>query len=129
MQMRMSVIAGFKSQSMSSWAKRHLVKGSIVLSDGLACFSAVKDAGCEHLGFVASGKFELLDHKAFNRVNTMIGKVKNSLRGSCHAIGAKHFPRYLAEYCFRFNNRFDLRAILPNLPKPQSGHPRCLIRF
>jgi hypothetical protein len=47
----------------------------------------------------------------------MIGNVKNALRGSCHAIGAKHLPRHLAEYCFRFNNRFDLKSMLPRLAK------------
>ena len=113
--MRMSVVDGFRSQSIGSWAKRHLSKNSIVLSDGLACFRAVKEAGCEHLGFVVGGKLDLLDHKAFNWVNIMIGNVKNSLRGSCHAIGVKHLPRYLAEYCYRFNHRFDLRALLPKL--------------
>jgi hypothetical protein len=59
----------------------------------------------------------MIEHPAFNRVNTMIGNVKNALRGSCHVIGAKHLPRHLAEYCYRFNNRFDLRALLPRLAK------------
>ncbi|MFQ3221362.1 MAG: hypothetical protein ACI8R9_002863, partial [Paraglaciecola sp.] len=48
---------------------------------------------------------------------TVIGNVKNSLLGSCHNIGAKHLPRHLAEYYYRFNNRFDLRALLPRLVK------------
>ncbi len=41
--------------------------------------------------------------------------VKNSLRGSCHTLGAKHLPRHLAEYCFRFNHRFDLKSMLVEL--------------
>ncbi|WP_369010073.1 transposase, partial [Aeromonas caviae] len=56
-----------------------------------------------------------LDHPAFNWVNTMIGNVKNSLRGSCHKLGAKHLPRHLAEYCFRFNHRFDLKSMFVEL--------------
>ena len=43
------------------------------------------------------------------------GNVKNSLRGSCHKLGAKHLPRHLAEYCFRFNHRFDLNSMLVEL--------------
>lgn len=74
--MGMSVLDGFKSRTIGDWAKRHLVKGSTVLSDGLACFRAVKEADCEHMGFVIGGKLELLDHKAFNWVNTMIGTLK-----------------------------------------------------
>ncbi len=110
--MRMTVVEGFKTKAIGAWAKRHLASGSVVLSDGLACFRAVTEANCEHHGFVTGGDLELLDHKAFNWVNTMIGNVKNSLRGSCHAIGAKHLPRHLAEYCFRFNRRFELKKIL-----------------
>ncbi|APD95722.1 hypothetical protein BM523_17925 [Alteromonas mediterranea] len=34
-----------------------------------------------------------------------------------HAIAPKHLPRHLAEYCFRFNNRFNLRDIMPRQAK------------
>jgi len=66
-----------------------------VISDGLACFKAVKEANCEHLGVVTGGNLGLLDHPAFNWVSTMIGNVKNSLRGSYHKLGAKHLPDIL----------------------------------
>jgi len=45
----------------------------------------------------------------------MIGNVKNSIRGSYHAISAQHIPRYLAEFCFRFNNRFQLEKMIKRL--------------
>ena len=113
--MRMTVVDGFKTKSVADWAKRHIASGSAVISDGLACFKAVKEANCEHLGVVTGGNLDWLDHPAFNWVNTMIGNVKNSLRGSCHTLGAKHLPRHLAEYCFRFNHRFDLKSMLVEL--------------
>ena len=55
------------------------------------------------------------DAKEFAWVNTMIGNVKRSINGTYHAINPKHLPRYLAEFCYRFNRRFDLAAILPRL--------------
>lgn len=67
------------------------------------------------MGVVMGGNLDLLEHPAFNWVNTMIGNVKNSLRGSCHALGTKHIPRHLAEYCFRFNHCFDLKSMLVEL--------------
>ena len=93
--MRMTVVDGFKTKSVADWAKRHIASGSAVISDGLACFKAVKEANCEHLGVVTGGNLDLLDHPAFNWVNTMIGNVKNSLRGSCHKLGAKHYQGIL----------------------------------
>ncbi len=89
--------------------------GSAVISDGLVCFKAVKEANCEHLCVVTGSNLDLLEHPAFSWVNTMIGNVKNSLRGSCHMLGVKHIPRHLAEYCSRFNHRFDLKSMLVEL--------------
>ena len=49
----------------------------------------------------------------FTGVNTMISNVKRSINGAYYAINSKHLPRYLAEFCYRFNRRFDLVSMLP----------------
>lgn len=72
---------------------------------------------------VTGGSLNFLDHKAFNGVNTMIGNVKNSLWGSCHTLGAKHLPRHLAEYCFRFNHRFELKRMITQLGRAVVASP------
>jgi ISXO2-like transposase domain len=51
-------------------------------------------------------------HPAFKWTNTLIGNVKNVLLGICHAIRGKHVPRYLAEFEYRFNRRYDLPAMI-----------------
>lgn len=50
-----------------------------------------------------------------NWVNTVLGNVKNAMHGTYHAIRAKHVPRYLAEFSYRFNRRFDLAQLVPRL--------------
>jgi len=45
----------------------------------------------------------------------MLGNVKNAIHRTYHAIGHKHLPRYLAEFCWRFNRRFGLASLLPRL--------------
>ena len=35
------------------------------------------------------------------------------MHGACHAVNSKHLPRYRAEFCYRFNRRFDLRTLFP----------------
>lgn len=45
----------------------------------------------------------------------MISDVKNSLHGTYHVISRKHLPRYLSEFCFRFNYRFRLEEVLDAL--------------
>ena len=55
-------------------------------------------------------------------IDTMLGNVKNAIQGTYHA--RKHLPRYLAEFCWRFNRRFDLANLLPRViqPKLESHH-------
>jgi len=111
--MNMSVVSGFCKQAITQWAKRHVTPGSHIVSDGLACFSAVKQAGCDHTAIVTGGGPDCVTIESFTWVNTTIGNVKRSMNGAYHAINAKHLPRYLAEFCYRFNRRFKLEDMLP----------------
>jgi len=113
--MRFSVVAGFHKNDISNWAKKHLFPGTSVVSDGLNCFPAVKDAGCEHHAIIKSDGTKSMEYSEFKWVDTMIGNVKNSIHGTYHAISEKHVPRYLAEFCFRFNRRFELGKMIKQL--------------
>jgi len=53
---RITAVSGFSSGAIADWAKRHLMPGSQVLSDGLACFRAVTTANCHHKAVVTGGK-------------------------------------------------------------------------
>jgi hypothetical protein len=35
-----------------------------------------------------------------------VGDIKGNIRGVHHGVSPKHLPRYLAEFCYRFNRRF-----------------------
>lgn len=94
-------------------AKKYLSSGSLVLSDGLACFTAVKDAGCKHSSTITGGGYKSVTKELFIWLNTMIGNVKNSITGTYHSIQDKYLPRYFAECCYRFNRRFLLEDMLP----------------
>ncbi len=111
--MNMNVVNGFRLTEIARWAKYHLQSNSTVISDGLPCFSAVKDAGCNHISIVTGGGPESVTKKEFTWINTMIGNVKNAITGTYHAINPKHLPRYLAEFCYRHNRRFQLEDMLP----------------
>ena len=111
--MNLNVVKGFRASEIKRWAGKYLEPGSLVYSDGLACFSAVLDCGCHHYSIVTGGGPDSVTKEEFTWVNTMIGNVKRSINGSYHAINPKHLPRYLAEFCYRFNRRFDLQTIMP----------------
>jgi hypothetical protein len=45
------------------------------------------------------------------------------------SINGKHLPRYLAEFCYRFNRRFRLEAMLPRLGYAAVRTPPMPFRF
>jgi hypothetical protein len=51
----------------------------------------------------------------FQWVNTALGNIKAAIVGTYRAIDQKHVPRYLAEFEYRFNRRYDLAAMMPRL--------------
>jgi transposase-like protein len=113
--MRFTQVSGFSKEAIVEWAQRHLAAGSLVVSDGLACFGGVEAAGCAHEGIVTGGGPASVTMEAFTWINTMIGNVKTAMHGSYHAINHSHLPRYLAEFCYRFNRRFKLEEMIPRL--------------
>jgi transposase-like protein len=113
--MNMNVVKGFRLTEIARWARQHLSPGSMVISDGLPCFSAVLQAGCHHYSIVTGGGPQSVTKEEFTWVNTMIGNVKKAINGTYHAINPKHLPRYLAEFCYRYNRRFQLEDMLPRL--------------
>lgn len=68
---------------------------------------------CEHFSTVTGAGPESVTKEQFSWDNTVIGNVKNSITGTYHSINAKHSPRYLAEYSYRFNRRFIFKDMLP----------------
>ena len=109
---RFSQVSAFSKEAIKAWAQQHLTPKRNVVTDGLECFTAFKESGHYHIAFITGGGPESVKMPEFKWVNTIIGNVKNALRGTFHAISKKHFPRYLAEFCYRFNRRFDLRQMI-----------------
>ena len=113
--MRLSCVRGFRLREIARWSKAHLSPYTRVYSDGLWCFAAVSENGCFHNPVRMNRPDVAKRRRALKWVDTMLGNVKNALHGTYHAIGHKHLPRYLAEFCYRFNRRHDLASMLKRL--------------
>ena len=112
--MRLTRIDNVRHVTIQAWAQRHLADGTNVVSDGLAGLRGVASTA-RHEVVVTGGGLGSARHPRLLWVNTMIGNVKTALRGTYHGLRAKHLPRYLAEFTYRFNRRFALRDLLPRL--------------
>ncbi len=111
LRVRLTPVPGFTLKAISAWAKDHFAPGSAVFSDGLACFGTVTDASCSHHPTVIAGR-KPKEVPEFRWINTVLGNLKTSLSGCCHAFNfCKYAARYLTAFCYRFNRRFDLRSL------------------
>ena len=111
LRIKLTALSGFTNRAIADWAKTNLAPGCAVLSDGLACFAAVTEAGCQHQAIIVGGR-KPKDLPEFLWVNTILGNLKTSLGGAYHAFGfAKYAPRYLAAFAYRFNRRFRLDTL------------------
>lgn len=69
-----------------------------------------------HLALVTGSGRASAEHPEFRWVNIMLGNLKNALTGTYHAFKfAKSASRYLADFQYRFNRRYNLHSILPRL--------------
>lgn len=113
--LKLSRIAGFTSEAVKQWAKTNLRPGSSVASDGLACFGAVVDAGCNHVPTVV-GQRKPRELPEFKWVNTILGNLKTTLSGAYKAFKyGKYADSYLGAFAYRFNRRFDLHGLVARL--------------
>lgn len=110
-----SAVKTFSQDEIKLWAEQKLVPDTRVVSDGLPCFTAVEQAACIHERNVV-GKGKSTKMNCFTWINTILGNLKTAITGTYHAFDFKKYPhRYLGEYQYRFNRRFNLASMLPRL--------------
>lgn len=117
-QLKLQVVKSHDTQSVVEFFKKYLdTKNSKVCSDGLACFKgACEELGLEHERIVVSKQVQRsVDIKSFTWVNTALGNLKKFINGTHQSITGNYVQRYLAEFQYRYNRRFNLKSIFNRL--------------
>ena len=125
--MKLTPVEAFRKDEVEQWAGENVEPGTTVHSDGLGCFRGFAAAGCEHVPHVTGGGPGSCETPGLGWVNTALGNVKRALDGTYHRLLPKYAARYLAEFQYRFNRRYDLaampqrllRAAVATLPLPR----------
>ena len=97
-QLKLSRSKSFHSQEVERWSRHRVRAEAEVRSDGLACWSGGREAGCRHRVLLTGSGPEAVEHEEFRWVNTVRGNLKLALRSSYQGVAAKHVPRYWAEF-------------------------------
>jgi hypothetical protein len=106
------------------WGKSHLHPKTRVVTDGWPAYRSLQAHGWKlEVRIPKSKGWRKAKHPAFRWVNTIIGNLKGNILGVCRAIRLKHLPRYLAEFQYRFNRRYHLKNILPQLLTDATAAP------
>jgi ribosomal protein L37AE/L43A/transposase-like protein len=113
--LRLKVVKGFRKREISKLAKAEIAAGTKVESDGLRCWTAVTEAGCEHSSIKTGSGKKAATLAPFKWVNTTLGNIKTALAGTYHHVSPKHAQRYLTSFAWRFNRRYALDTMIERL--------------
>lgn len=107
--MRKCRVSGFTTRGISSWTQNHVAAGTTVITDGLACFAGVTEAGCKHITKIAGGRKpkELPLFQWLNEVgDDLLGHrlIEDGRDGKILAIhSANNSVNVSSHVCFRFH--------------------------
>ena len=86
--------------------------GTTVVSDGGQWFRCIAEQpGLVHQRHVAGSGRTAARHPAFRWASTGARQRQEQPPGHPPVVGAKHLPRYLGAFAWRFNRRFVLKTI------------------
>lgn len=104
------------NEAMAAFAASHIARSATVVSDELSCFRATALVGADHERMVTRGGKAAVRLAQIKAVNTLLGNLKTAITGTDRAFDfAEYAHRYLAEFQFRFNRRFNMKTILSRL--------------
>ncbi len=115
---RVNVLPAATAPQLGAFLKANVAAGSHLLTDGFKGYQGREAALGDHLKHtpVIQGDGPNAA-EFFPIIHTVFSNIKAWLVGTHHGVSAKHLPRYLREWAYRFNRR--------NLPE---GLDRYLIR-
>ena len=105
----------FSKIAIARFAGATLEAGVPAVSDGFRSFGGVIEAGCAHTPVKTGSGAKAARNPRFKWVNTILGDIKAAMVGTYRAVRAKHVPRYLAEFEYRFNRRYRLETMIDRL--------------
>jgi ribosomal protein L37AE/L43A len=112
---KLSPVRTFSKKEIEKWSKTNLDSSCYVVTDGFACFNAFSKSTKMHLSVPMKPDPKTGKKPYFKWVNTILGNVKTSITGTYRSRKDEYTTRYLAEFQYRINRRFDLRTILSKL--------------
>ncbi len=98
----MRMVPRVSSAEIQPLVRERLATEAVIKTDGWQGYSFLDASpGVRHEWLVPGSGKEA--PKVLPWVHTLIANIKGNIRGIHHGVSPKHLPRYLAEFCYRFN--------------------------
>lgn len=110
---RLHVVPDSSAVSLSSFVKRNVEPGTIVITDGWQGYAPLSGMGYRHRSKTQGRRERAL--VILPRIHQVFGNLKTWLRGTHHGVEAKHLQAYLDEFVFRLNRRRTPMAAFQSL--------------
>lgn len=98
------------SDTAIGFTEANVVEASLVVTDGGAEFAPLVQACVDHDSHDQLGMGAVSD-RHLGRVHLFFSNFKTWLRGTFHGVSLRYLSRYLDEYVYRFNRRFQYEGI------------------
>ena len=99
---RLAVLASASGAELQPFVRATVRPGSRLLSDGFAAYRGLGEAYDHQPAVQGKGKNA---ERLSPIVHVLFSNVKSWLNGTHHGVSAKHLPRYVGEWNYRFNRR------------------------
>ena len=109
----MMAVENMSEAQVTKTIKEQVTDKSTIRSDAYSSYKVLEKHGYTHKPVIvsrSSNKSDLLKW-----VNIMISNAKAVYRGTHHGVSDKHLQKYLSEFCYRFNRRFDPSQLFDRL--------------
>lgn len=110
------VVPSTQAATLDAYVGARVLPSSVVYTDEAPTYIGItRKGGYEHKRIHHKAKVYVRGDVHTNTIEGFWSLVKNGIRGSHHAVSAKHLQGYLNEYVWRYNRRNDERAMFWSL--------------
>lgn len=109
----MQVIENLQKENVQRTVKDIVQEGASIKTDAFSSLKTLKECGYEHLPEVIGEPKNA--SKVLPWVHTFIANAKSIIIGTYKGVSCKYMQRYLSEFCYRLNRRFDVDQIFDRL--------------
>jgi transposase len=107
---RAEVVPSRRTSTLMRGMEQRVLPSAVVFTDELKSYDALDRKGYQHHRIHHAAQVYVDGDTHTNTIEGFWSLVKNGLRGTYHAVSAKHLQGYLNEFAWRYNHRHDPQA-------------------